>query len=57
MKTFAVTFRRHGGSVNRIITKDIQAVSTDEVWAIVDHWNENSDVYFSEILEIKEVTK
>jgi len=53
VKNYIVTIRRNGGAVGRIFKKTIQASCHAEVHAIVDHWNENEDFYFFEILSIE----
>jgi len=57
MNNYLVKLRKHGGRVPRVIEVDMKEESTEDIWTMVDHWNENSDSFYFEILEITEETK
>jgi len=57
LNNYLVKLRKHGGRVPRVMEVDMKEESTEDIWTMVDHWNENSDSFYFEILEITEETK
>jgi hypothetical protein len=57
MATFKATIRKNLPSgTGRIITHEFKNMEhKDEVWGDIDHWNENTDVYFYEVISIEKI--